>query len=100
MENKEENRAIKRVEKRIDKLTRRMEESGLCEFIDYSSARSRVLWSNAIQRLAVTLRIITGNAVVIAFIIFFANKAARTGVSLFAEYIADLIELVRVHHPG
>jgi hypothetical protein len=99
MENKEENRAVKRIEKRLDKLTRRMEDTNLCGFLDYSSSRSRVLWSNIIQRIAVTLGILTGNAVVIAIILFFAGKAARSTVSQLAQYIADLIELVRVHHP-
>lgn len=99
MENKDESRAVKRIEKRLDKLSRQMVESNLCGFLDYSSSRPRVLWSNIIQRLAVIFGILTGNAVIIAIVLFFAGKAARSSISQLAQYIVDLIELVRVHHP-
>ncbi|OQA46536.1 MAG: hypothetical protein BWY46_02004 [Firmicutes bacterium ADurb.Bin300] len=99
MESKEESRAIKRIEKRIKKLLNRMEEADFCEFMAYANSKSRVLWSNILQRLIRSLGIITGSAVVIAFVIFFSNRLSGFSLDFLADYIKELVELVSLHYP-
>ncbi|OQA46707.1 MAG: hypothetical protein BWY46_01988 [Firmicutes bacterium ADurb.Bin300] len=99
MESKEESRSIKRIEKRIKKLLGRMEEADFCKFMDYANSKSRVLWSNILQRLIRSLGIITGSAIVIAFVIFFANRLSGFSIDFLADYIKELVELISLHHP-
>ena len=99
MEDKEASRAIKRIEKKLDKMFRRMDEAEFCNFTDFVCDKKRVLKSNIFYRLMLTLGIITGSAIVIAIVIFFANRVIGLRISFLADYINDLIDLVNLHHP-
>ncbi|MCF8010735.1 MAG: DUF5665 domain-containing protein [Clostridiales bacterium] len=95
MEN-DRDKQLNALEKRLEQISQNMERMNLTEYIRLLESPWKLLYINFISGLARGLGIAVGFAILGAVVILLLQKIVKLNLPLISEFIANLVELVRL----
>lgn len=84
----------KRIEKKIDEINKKIEESNLIEISYILGSKKEILKRNLIAGISKGIGIGIGVTIVTAFIIYLLRKLLLLNLPIIGDYISDIVEIV------